>query len=86
MAKTKRDINQQDFKIVDLYFSNLIICIHLKLWIASARQNFNTVQVGENSIFYSVEGLNLLKDLKHAISRSLSNPIIQVDKLSNFPK
>ena len=42
MLKLKREINQPDFVIVDSPFGQIwLILIHLKLWIASARHNFN---------------------------------------------
>ena len=44
MLKIKRDINQSDFKIVDLHFVKSEY--HFKWWVASARQ----LLVGENSI------------------------------------
>ena len=43
MLKIKRDINQQDWKIIDLHF--WMIFNHLKLRIASARDNFKLVKI-----------------------------------------
>ena len=47
MLKIKRDINQQDLKIGDLYFVNILLISfnYLKLWIASARHNFKWVKI-----------------------------------------
>ena len=46
MLKIKRDITQQDLKIVYLHIDKYeYIFTHLKLWIASARHNFKWVKI-----------------------------------------
>ena len=46
MLKIKRYVNQQDLKIVDLHFFQIVIIFtHVKLRIASARHNFKWVEI-----------------------------------------
>ena len=69
MQKTKRDIDQQNFKIIDLHLSNL--------------NNFHSLEVVDRGSETQLENEPIYKTIKYKVVSRWRDPQLQVGKNSN---